>query len=612
MSITTETTSQWEAVFETLPTVAEGWTTVKAVAEVVGMTPSTVTRRLNALEEGGRVESSVDKAVTGVRGRAWRQRPGRPHLLGGVETVELPASDDLPADVADDGPEDLDSGEQDRQRPDGCTGCTYLPGPEHGVRVASDPACPVHGGSLVDDEDGDPSKVLIRSERTSAYPLTESTVDHLVDDEDGDPSPVSPAPTGGDYTALADWMAGQQPTDPLTLTADAARALTDRIRLQVTDLLPLIRLAYNRRADLALGYESWAAYCDTELRGLRMPLAERQAATVELRGEGMSTRAIAGALGSSDATVRRDLEAAGPADVPDRSTGLDGRSYPARKPKTAADAGNGPPAAADGAEGVVIPTDDTPATGDGGGDASPAVPGGNPLVDLRGVPFVWIAAARKGIEYHRPGMVPSLNLTFCGRSMRTGTHLARDVAEQAHEARPCPRCWPTPGFDAAARLTPAELGTTGGADTPQAADDAALDNAERERGAHTRQPAPADEPLEGEVLPEAVAATEPAEALNLDADAPTKVAAAAPVEALEGEVLPAVVDDPNDPGPVPDPPLDPRIADAIVRDLGGLALAIGNLAVLLRDAGPHAGGNLHALRHWRHELDRCIRLAERA
>src|SRR5258705_8235069 len=97
-----------------------------------------------------------------------------------------------------------------------------------------------------------------------------------------------------------------------------------------------------------------------------MPLAERQAAPAELAAEGLSTRAIAGAIGSSDATVRRDLAATGATDdAPERVTGLDGRSHPARKPKTAVD-GVANPASADGAEGGLIAPDDAPATRDGG------------------------------------------------------------------------------------------------------------------------------------------------------------------------------------------------------------------------------------------------------
>lgn len=90
------TRGEWEAVFEALPLPAEGWATARAVAEVLGSgwTASLVTRRLNALEEGGRVESSTDRAATAVRGRAWRRRNG-PRLprTDGMVVVELPADD---------------------------------------------------------------------------------------------------------------------------------------------------------------------------------------------------------------------------------------------------------------------------------------------------------------------------------------------------------------------------------------------------------------------------------------------------------------------------------------------------------------------------------------
>lgn len=676
---------EWAAVFESLPTAAEGWATVKAVAEVVELSPSIVTRRLKALEEGGRVESSSDKAVTGARGRVWRQRADGPRVLGPIETVELPAADvepdvdttlalvntvldsdddavaeaalnalagDVPA--ADVEPEVADSRAckqcgADIPRDEAIAGYTQCekcdPDGDNSVHgPAPEMAAEVPGispgivalaadGYFDDDEDededpapkadarpvvlvaspiagqppqraevweNDPNlsvvKVVYCDSRTSARvarsrilgpapTLTEMSDDEaneafdglpthlMVDDEDGDPSPVSPAPTGGDVAAIADWMTSQRTTDPLS--AQDARALTDRIRIQVSDLLPLIKEAYTRRAHISLGYESWAEYCDTELRGLRMPLAERQAATAELAAEGMSTRAIAGAIGSSDATVRRDLAATGATDdAPERVTGLDGRSYPARKPKTAADGVPHSPAA-DGAEGVLIAPDDAPATGDGGGNDT-AVPGGNPLLDLRGIAMVWVAAARKGIEYHRPTAIAGdvMGMTACGRSMRTGTQLARDVAESAHDAKPCQRCWQ----DASPGDTPGQL-VPGEADAPQPVD------------AYQRDPA-ARLAAVAELAPDYVQPV--------------------PEAAIEGEVLPAVGNGPDDPGPVPDPPLDPRTAEAITTNLGGLALAIGNLATLLRDAGPHAGGNLHALRHWRHELDLCIRLAERA
>lgn len=613
--------SEWEAVFASLPTPDEGWATAKAVAEVVHLSPSTVTRRLNALEEGGRVESSTDKAVTGARGRVWRQRAGaRLRLVGGIETVELPAEDVLPDDV-DPVQRYMDAAEQgvfDEIRPGedvdpvgracgkcgepinpieaeaGYTRCEVCdPDGDHSVHgpapELSDDAAPLTAAEMTDDEaneefDGLPMsmidddedegpvngcedceelagaapkaeaetgtgvapcleevggsgsgqgkaepptvparpivlvaspvagqppqraevwednpslsvvKVVYCESRASARvarkrilgpaaTVTEMTelewddavqrsLDKLhltreqltdmaalriftsveaqklwmaigeqprvdptvpVDDEDGDPSPVSPAPTGGDYAAIAEALTPA--ADPLT--AQDARALTDRIRLQVADLLPLIKEAYNRRAHVSLGYTSWAEYCDTELRGLRMPLAERQAATVELAAEGMSTRAIAGAIGSSDATVRRDLAAAGATDdAPERVTGLDGRSYPARKAKSEAEVPNALRIRAHGW--AIMQRSST----QGGARIGPQGP------------EVWIASARKDVEYHRPDAEPSLNVTFCRRSMRTGERLPLYTAEERHAATPCPRCWPEPTAGAVAPAVP--------------------------------------------------------------------------------------------------------------------------------------------------------------
>lgn len=67
---------------------------------------------------------------------------------------------------------------------------------------------------------------------------------------------------------------------------------------------------------------------------------QRRAVVVELRQAGHSLRAIAGALGTSEPTVRRDLDraeiASGDAiELPDRITRQGGGSYPARRPPRA-------------------------------------------------------------------------------------------------------------------------------------------------------------------------------------------------------------------------------------------------------------------------------------
>lgn len=104
-----------------------------------------------------------------------------------------------------------------------------------------------------------------------------------------------------------------------TIPMDRAEAerVTERIRLKldsaanVLDSLgALVADAYQRRADLALGYDSWSAYADAEFaeqtRNLAAPI--RRELVGRLTEAGMSTRAIAPAVGvASDSTVRADL-----------------------------------------------------------------------------------------------------------------------------------------------------------------------------------------------------------------------------------------------------------------------------------------------------------------
>lgn len=61
---------------------------------------------------------------------------------------------------------------------------------------------------------------------------------------------------------------------------------------------------------------------------------QRRKVAVSLRQDGHSLRAIAGALGTSKDTVARDLDDSGVSDeTPDEVVGLDGKSYPASRPK---------------------------------------------------------------------------------------------------------------------------------------------------------------------------------------------------------------------------------------------------------------------------------------
>ncbi len=97
--------------------------------------------------------------------------------------------------------------------------------------------------------------------------------------------------------------------DPDTeLSRAEARALTDQIRGRVTGLLELIAEAFNRRADVALGYASWDRYCFAEFPAIRWRATEeREHDVARLKQAGMSNRAIGDALGMDESTVRKDL-----------------------------------------------------------------------------------------------------------------------------------------------------------------------------------------------------------------------------------------------------------------------------------------------------------------
>lgn len=94
------------------------------------------------------------------------------------------------------------------------------------------------------------------------------------------------------------------------LTETEARELTDRIKGDVAGVLDLIAAAFDGRADVALGYPSWAHYCWAEFPAVRYESkAQRTAAIVKL-GERMSGRAVGHALGISETEARRQLREA--------------------------------------------------------------------------------------------------------------------------------------------------------------------------------------------------------------------------------------------------------------------------------------------------------------
>lgn len=104
------------------------------------------------------------------------------------------------------------------------------------------------------------------------------------------------------------------------ITVEQARELTDEIKTDAGALWDKVVRAYTERASDVLGYESWDTYCAAEfgsLRGLRLPLEERQDVVCSLRDAGMSTRTIASVTGASQSTVSRDLRPGESNDSPD-------------------------------------------------------------------------------------------------------------------------------------------------------------------------------------------------------------------------------------------------------------------------------------------------------
>lgn len=118
------------------------------------------------------------------------------------------------------------------------------------------------------------------------------------------------------------------------LTAEQARALTDRIRQTLTVSHDLITAAYKGRAWVALGYETWDGYCQgefSEARMIRLDREQRREIVAEMRQAGMTNRAIGSAIGISDRQVGTDVEVlrhGGRFTEPAMVTRSDGTPYP--------------------------------------------------------------------------------------------------------------------------------------------------------------------------------------------------------------------------------------------------------------------------------------------
>jgi hypothetical protein len=116
-----------------------------------------------------------------------------------------------------------------------------------------------------------------------------------------------------------------------------ARQITSRIR-QWVKAFPAddVKRVFFGRIWLAMGYDSWAEWCDSKLDGFKLPKVERREIVSDLHDAGMSQRATADVIGAAQSTVHEDLKAGdrNRSPVSDRTvTAQDGKSYPTSKPQ---------------------------------------------------------------------------------------------------------------------------------------------------------------------------------------------------------------------------------------------------------------------------------------
>ena len=109
-----------------------------------------------------------------------------------------------------------------------------------------------------------------------------------------------------------------------TMTEPEARRATERIRTALDrvstawqDLAERVADAYSRRADLALGYGSWAEYTQAEFNVPTLATEVRRELVSLLSAQGMSTRAIAPVVGVTHKTIILDRQVV-PEVTPDR------------------------------------------------------------------------------------------------------------------------------------------------------------------------------------------------------------------------------------------------------------------------------------------------------
>jgi len=121
--------------------------------------------------------------------------------------------------------------------------------------------------------------------------------------------------------------------EAITMTEDEARSAYDGVKVNLEDANALIETLWTSGGWKHLGFASWDACCASWPK-LVMTREELAGKHVELKNLGMSNRDIAAFTGSSKDSVRRDVGGGASAPPDSRVTGRDGKSYPAKQPKT--------------------------------------------------------------------------------------------------------------------------------------------------------------------------------------------------------------------------------------------------------------------------------------
>lgn len=119
------------------------------------------------------------------------------------------------------------------------------------------------------------------------------------------------------------------------LTVIEARDRIARVKASVDTIREDLLALWSGQAWKSLGYESWDALCDAEFEvRLALPITQRREVVADLTEAGMSSRAIAGALGVDQKTVVNDRQSGEELSSPATVTGTDGKQYPAKVTQT--------------------------------------------------------------------------------------------------------------------------------------------------------------------------------------------------------------------------------------------------------------------------------------